>query len=124
MRCLPARWCRRRPCAAALTALDTEAYEPVTLTPVSVDVTPGDVLLGGSSKDVFVYNLGDGVDIIGDYEAGDVIQLNGIDLADVTPLVEDGNLTLLFGDGAGGIMANSAIQIIGVTDFSDINLVG
>jgi Ca2+-binding RTX toxin-like protein len=107
--------------AAAGLALDTEAYEPVTLTPTSVDITAGDVLVGGGAKDTFVYTAGDGVDVIEDYGKGDVIELHGIDEADVTTIVEGGNTTLLFGDGAGGIAVDSAIQLVGYT--SQIHLV-
>jgi Ca2+-binding RTX toxin-like protein len=101
--------------AAAGSALDTEAYEPVTLTPVSVDITAGDVLFGGSANDTFVYNAGDGVDVINDYQRGDAILLHGIDPSEVHTVVGGGNTTLLFGDGAGGIAVNSAIELVGVT---------
>jgi hypothetical protein len=101
--------------AAAPLALDTEAYLPVTLELESVDITAGDVLYGGQAKDTFIYNLGDGVDIIEDYEKGDVIELHGIDPADVTTVVEGGNTTLLIGDGAGGFSTDAAIQLAGFT---------
>ena len=73
---------------AEATALDTEAYEPVTLTIKSVDIEAGDVLYGGGANDRFVYNEGDGVDVINDYKKGDVIELHGIDPSDVTTVVE------------------------------------
>lgn len=38
-----------------------------------------DVLTGGAGDDTFVFQSGDGVDIITDYEAGDLISLAGID---------------------------------------------
>ena len=101
--------------AAEPLALDTEDYQPVTLEIESVDITAGDVLNGGNSKDTFVYNFGDGVDVIEDYRKGDVIELHGIDPSDVTTVVEGGNTTLLFGDGAGGFAADSAIELIGFT---------
>jgi hypothetical protein len=104
------------------TALTTEAYVPVTLTPVSVEVSPGDTLLGGAARDTFVYHSGDGVDLISDYGRGDVIELHGIDPSDVTGLVEGGNITLLFGDGAGGIAPDAAIQVTGVSNISDLHL--
>ena len=107
---------------AKLTALDTEAYDPVTLTVESVDVTAGDVLLGGGARDTFVYNLGDGVDVIGDYTRGETIKLVGIDKADVTSIVHDGNITLLFDDGAGGFVPDAAIEVIGVTNFASLHL--
>jgi hypothetical protein len=104
------------------TPIDSQAYEPVTLTPVSVDITAGDMLFGGGGKDTFVYNLGDGVDVIGDYAKGDVIQLHGIDQSDVTSVVQNGNLVLLFDDGAGGITPNAAIEVVGVTDIHHVTL--
>jgi hypothetical protein len=78
-------------------------------------------LYGGGGNDTFIYNLGDGVDVVQDYRSGDVIQLHGIDPTDVTTVVEGGNTTLLIGDGAGGFAVNSAIEVVGVT--SHINLV-
>ena len=42
-------------------------------------VIAGDLLFGGAAGDTFVYNLGDGVDVIGDYRRGDTILLQGID---------------------------------------------
>jgi hypothetical protein len=107
--------------AAAPLALDTEDYLPVTLELESVDITAGDVLIGGEAKDTFDYTFGDGVDVIEDYRKGDVIELHGIDEADVTTIVEGGNTTLLFGDGAGGIAVDSAIQLVGYT--SQVHLV-
>ena len=107
--------------AAEAIDLDAEAYQPVTLTPTSVEITAGDVLIGGGAKDTFVYNIGDGVDVIEDYQKGDVIELHGIDEADVTTIVEGGNTTLLFGDGEGGIAVDSAIQLVGYT--SQVHLV-
>jgi Ca2+-binding RTX toxin-like protein len=100
---------------AAGTALGTEAYQPVTLTPVSVDITAGDELFGGAGNDTFVYNFGDGVDVIHDYQKGDVIELHGINPSDVKTVVENGNTIILFGDGAGGFAANSAIELVGFT---------
>ena len=79
------------------------------------------MLIGGQAKDRFVYNFGDGVDVIEDYRKGDVIELHGIDEADVTTIVEGGNTTLLIGDGAGGIAVDSAIQLVGYT--SQVHLV-
>ena len=101
--------------AAEPLALDTEEYLPVTLEIESVDVTAGDVLNGGNSKDTFVYNLGDGVDVIEDYQTGDVIELHGIDPSDVTAVVQGGNTTLLIGDGAGGLAVDAAIELVGFT---------
>jgi hypothetical protein len=101
--------------AAAPLALDTEDYLPVTLEIESVDITAGDVLNGGSSKDTFVYNLGDGVDVIEDYQKGDVIELHGVDPSDVTAVVQGGNTTLLIGDGAGGFAVDAAIELVGFT---------
>jgi hypothetical protein len=100
---------------AAVSALDIEAYKPVTLTPVSVAVTAGDVLSGGGANDTFVYHSGDGVDVINDYRTGDVIELHGIDPSGVKTVVAGGNTTLLFGDAAGGIAVNSAIELVGFT---------
>jgi len=102
-------------------ALATEAYEPVTLTPASVAITAGDVLYGGGGNDTFVYTLGDGVDVIKDYQRGDTIELHGIDPSQVTSVVEGGNTTLLIEDSAGGIAVNAAIEVVGVT--SQVHLV-
>jgi Ca2+-binding RTX toxin-like protein len=101
--------------AAVGSALDSQAYEPVTLTIASVDITAGDVLYGGGGNDTFVYNAGDGVDVINDYHKGDTILLHGIDPSEVQTIVEGGNTTILFGDGAGGIAVDSAIELVGVT---------
>jgi len=105
----------------ATGSLDAEAYEPVKVTPTSVAITAGDVLYGGAGNDTFVYNFGDGVDVIKDYQNGDTIELHGISPSDVTSVVDHGNTTLLIGDGAGGFAVNSAIEVVGVT--SHINLV-
>src|SRR5262245_5926613 len=96
-------------------ALAIDAYKPVTLTPVSVAITPGDVLFGGAGNDTFVYHLGDGVDVINGYQKGDVIELHGIDPSEVKTVVDHGNTTILIGDGAGGIAADSAIELVGFT---------
>jgi len=105
----------------ATGSLDAEGYEPVKVTPTSVAITAGDVLYGGAGNDTFVYNFGDGVDVIKDYQNGDTIELHGISPSDVTSVVDHGNTTLLIGDGAGGFAVNSAIEVVGVT--SHINLV-
>ena len=107
---------------ATTTALDTDAYSPVTLSVDSAEVTAGDVLLGGGARDTFIYSLGDGVDVIGDYSRGETIKLIGIDKADVTSVVEDGNITLLFKDDAGGFVSDAAIEVIGVTDIAQLHL--
>ncbi len=60
-----------------------------------------DVLIGGAGDDTYLFNLGDGIDIIrdiADASGGNRIQFGaGITLADLTPVLESGKLTLQVG---------------------------
>ena len=57
-----------------------------------------DTLVGGAGADVFIYNAGDGKDIIDDYGDGDLISLNGAEIKDAK--IKSGNSVIKIGSGS------------------------
>jgi Ca2+-binding RTX toxin-like protein len=92
---------------------------PVTTTTFLV----GDVLTGGLGKDQFHYALGDGVDEITDFRLHqDQLVFHGITQADLVAVTGTGSSSLVIGvsDGLGGTLANTAIQVDGVTSLDQL----
>ncbi|KUF12161.1 calcium-binding protein [Pseudoponticoccus marisrubri] len=86
---------------------------PISFDPV-ITIEVGDVLTGGDGADEFVYNVGDGVDEITDFELGiDNITLAGRTAADVSISVEDGNSLITFSDDPNGaiLVDNVALTV-------------
>ncbi len=75
----------------------------------------GDTLYGGDGKDVFVYNKGDGKDIIVDYTAGDdIIKINSGSLSDDV-VVKDNDVVFTIGEGKISVQ-NAADKSITIVD--------
>jgi Ca2+-binding RTX toxin-like protein len=93
----------------------------VTKTTTAISMTFGDTLTGGSGADVFVFNTGDGVDRITDFQIG----VDHIDLAanwfdgsalngEVSARDYNGGTLILFTDNsADGYLDNNAIYLAG-----------
>lgn len=94
---------------------DTGTFSNTT----ALSFVAGDVLTGGKGPDTFFYELGDGVDQITDFKVGaDALVLEGITLDQLLTATDGTNLYIGFNDGAGGWAADSAIEIVGVTDIN------
>lgn len=90
----------------------------VGLPPV-VTLVAGDVLTGGKGPDTFIYALGDGVDHITDFRVGqDELVLEGITQDQLVSTTDGTDLFIGISDGLGGWVANSVIQVDGVTDIN------
>jgi Ca2+-binding RTX toxin-like protein len=94
---------------------DTGTFSNAT----ALSFVAGDVLTGGKGPDTFVYEFGDGVDQITDFKVGaDTLVLEGITLDQLLTATDGTNLYIGFNDGSGGWVADSAIEIVGVTDIN------
>jgi len=82
--------------------------------------TGNDMLTGGWGSDTFIFNAGDGMDTVADYERGqDRIDLSGFDFDNFEDLNfvegENGNLLLV-------ISEHQVIEFAGVDDVSDLSV--
>lgn len=83
--------------------------------------TAGDILTGGNGNDSFHYALGDGVDQITDFDAGnDQLVLEGITADQLLSFTDGTDLYIGVNDGLGGMTANSVIRLDGVTDIAQV----
>lgn len=92
-------------------------------TTTTTTFTVGDVLTGGNGPDTFHYASGDGVDEITDLHLGqDHIVFSGITQDQLVAVTGTGSSSLVIGisDGAGGTIANSAIQVDGVSSLDQL----
>ena len=61
--------------------------------------TGDDTLVGGDGDDTFIYQLGNGNDIIQGAGEGDLVQLSGIALSDLTASFSGRDAQFVFSDG-------------------------
>lgn len=95
----------------------------IDLDDATITAEAGDTLVGGSGDDVFMYNLGDGVDLIKDFKVG----ADQIVLGDgLNPEIQTrGNTTyVLFDDPDGGVFGDSAIILSGIKNVTEVDLFG
>ena len=78
-----------------------------------------DTLYGGAGADVFVYNKGDGNDVISDYEEKDAIQIVGDTVSKITK--KNGNIILTLASKKKIIIAGGADKVISYVDDSGEN---
>ena len=78
----------------------------------------GDTLSGGTGNDVFVYNQGDGVDVILDFAAGDKIDLDVVGNYTRSTVIFDGVLSTLIDSNldTGAILVRGVASMVN-TDF-------
>jgi Ca2+-binding RTX toxin-like protein len=101
------------------TDLGTATVTVTTGLPPVVTMVVGDVLTGGKGPDTFIYALGDGVDRITDFRVGqDELVLEGITQAQLVSTTDGTSLYIGIDDGAGGWVADSLIQVDGVTSLA------
>ena len=122
-----------------IISLASQGYDPESAFTITYGGEPelsfegGDELCGGAGVDTFVWNMGDGVDVICDYNQGnlgsydagegDVLQLNlaaGTQVKNTTDT--DGNLVIYFEDADNNVIADSAIKLVGINDINQVLL--
>ena len=87
-----------------------------------------DTLTGGAGCDLFLFEAGDGSDVITDFGIDDTLRLDGFDLSEVTVTVADGMATVVAGygedrlevtlhnqDGSGYTVANDDGNAVAIT---------
>ena len=102
-----------------VTVVDPISGLPTTTTTFTV----GDVLTGGLGKDQFHFSATSGVDEITDFRLHqDQLVFHGITQADLVAVTGTGSSSLVIGvsDGLGGTLANTAIQVDGVTSLDQL----
>jgi len=74
----------------------------------------GDTLMGGAGNDVFVYNQGDGVDVILDFAGGDKIDLDVLGNYTRSNVIYDGVLSTLIDSNldAGAILVRGVANMV------------
>lgn len=112
------------PSRPSLESIDKDSVL-VTNTASILSLTIGDTVTGGADRDAYLYQQGDGVDFISDFNRaeGDFIKfLNSPGLQTAAEIVYrgDGNTTIVFSDGVGGYLANSAIVVSGIHALGDL----
>jgi Ca2+-binding RTX toxin-like protein len=97
---------------------------------------PGDSLTGGAGDDTFVWGKGDGTDLITDFDQGNIAAFDPVNEHDTLTLHLDtgwtvhtttdgatGDVIVYFKDAANAVVANSAIELAGITDDSHLSIV-
>ena len=83
-----------------------------------VGSTGNDKLWGGAGNDTFLFQRGDGYDVIRDFQAGDLIALSATSARTVSYHDTAAGIEIWFGGLAGQAVDHDTIRLNGIHDFA------